>query len=172
MKIAFLSILIFMIFFPEGKAQVVVIDGLYFNPSGRQIWVTKIEGEKLDRALLWKVSRDSVFIEPTSKKTILPDDSFPELIRFHYSEIENLTTLKNRPGITGLWSGAIVGFITGVIINSVTYQETTWQILDKGETDLLAGLFGAVVGAGGGAAVGAVAKKNWIISGDKISLMT
>ena len=56
-----------------------------------------------------------------------------------------------------------------MIINSATYQEveSTFQLFDKGETNLLADLFGAIVWAGGGAAVATVAKKKWKISGDK-----
>ncbi len=169
MKTAFQSILIFMIFFLEGNAQVVISDGLYFNPAGRQVWVTKIRGEKIDRALLWKVSKDSIFILPSARKTVTPYYSLPEPLRFHYSEIERITTLKNRPGITGLWLGAFTGFITGIIINSATYPEveSTWVILDKGDMDIVLGLIGAVVGAGGGIAVATVAKKNWEITGSK-----
>lgn len=170
MKSTIISIALFLIILPTGISQTVIREGLYFNPAGRQVWVSKIGGEKLDRALLWKVSKDSIFIIESSSKTISPTDSFPpKPERIYFGEIESLTTLKNRPGITGLWLGAIAGFVTGVIINSATYQEveSTWQILDEGETSLLSGLFGALAGAGGGAAIASVAKKKWEINGNK-----
>lgn len=169
MKLAFICFITFLIFIPEGIAQVIINDGLYFNRAGRQVWVTKVEDDQLDRALLWKVSKDSVFILPTSEKTITLNNSSPQPIRFHYSELERLITLKNKPGITGMWSGALIGFISGVIINSATYPEveSTWVILDEGDLGLLSGLLGAVVGAGGGAAVASFAKKNWEINGNK-----
>lgn len=169
MKSIIISIALFLIILPKGMSQVVISGGLYFNPAGRQVWVTKIGGEKIDRALLWKVSKDSIFILPTAKKTVTPEDSLLEQIRFHYTEIDKLTTKKNRPGITGLWSGVIIGSISGVIINIATYQdvESSLVTLDKSDTNVISGFLGAVVGAVGGVAVAAVAKKNWEISGNK-----
>jgi hypothetical protein len=168
-----ISLFLVLGFSISGKTQISSNDGLYYNRGGRQVWIVGTDGQKTLRGLLYKVSRDSVYYVETHFKTITPQTSSLELKRLHYSQIDTLVTLKNKPGAKGAVAGGLVGFAAGIAIRAATYDPDPITqvvvILTGGEGPYYfgAGLLGAGVGVAAGAGIGSIAKKKWIIKGQE-----
>lgn len=171
MKVFLFSIFLIIGLNLPGISQITVQDGLYFNKGGRQIWIVGTDGGKAARGLLFKVSKDSVFFIETKLKTLTPQTSGFELKRLHYSQIDTLVTLKNKPGAKGAVAGGLIGFAAGIAFRAATYDPDPITqvvvILTGGEGPYYfgAGLLGAAVGVAAGAGIGSIAKKKWIIKG-------
>lgn len=155
----------------QVDAQEMAREGLYFNKGGRQVWIVEMDGKKTSRGLLIKVSNDSVFYAETTLKTISAETSRLKIKSLHFSQIDTLITRKNRPVAKGAVAGALIGFVSGIIIRGVIYEpDPITQFLvtyTGGETtySFVAGLLGATAGVAVGAGIGSLAKKKWIIKG-------
>lgn len=173
MKAIGLSFLFLFGFCLQCNSQVEVRERLYFNKGGRQVWIIGTEGQKTTRALLYKVSKDSVFYIETLLKTLAVNTPSHELKRIHFSQIDTLVTMKNNPGAKGAIAGSLIGFAAGVIIRAATYDPdpiTQFAVgITGGEAPYYfgAGLLGAATGAAVGAGIGQIAKKKWVIGGQE-----
>lgn len=171
MKSMLFSFLFLFGLIQEVVSQEKVREGLYFNKGGRQVWIVGMDGNKTSRALLIKVSKDSVFYAETILKTIAAQSSGLEIKRLHYSEIDTMVTLKNKPGARGSVTGGIIGFAAGIAIRAVTYDPdpiTQFAVgITGGEGPYYfgAGLLGATVGVAAGAGIGTISKKKWVLNG-------
>jgi len=168
-----ISFILMLNFNISGKTQTRSSDGLYFNRGGRQVWIVDTDGQKTSRGLLYKVSKDSIYYVETSLKTITPQTSSLAPKRLHFSQIDTLVTLKNKPGAKGAVAGGLVGFAAGIAIRAATYDPDPITqvvvILTGGEGPYYfgAGLLGAAVGVAAGDVIGSIAKKKWIINGQE-----
>lgn len=173
MKAILISILLIFGYLTQAKAQLVIKDGLYFNKAGRQVWIVETNGQKHQRALLYKVSKDSLFFVESNLKTLAAHYSDLEIKSLHYSDLDTLVTQKNRPGAKGAVIGGVIGFAAGMAIRAATYDPDPITqvvvILTGGEGPYYfgAGLLGAAVGVAAGAGIGSIAKKKWIINGQE-----
>ncbi|MDP2039949.1 MAG: hypothetical protein Q8S14_00630 [Algoriphagus sp.] len=173
MKAIIISTLFILGFLTQAKAQLVIKDGLYFNKAGRQVWIVETNGKKHQRALLYKVSKDSLFFVESNLKTLSPQYADLEIKSLHYSDIDTLVTQKNRPGAKGAVIGGVIGFAAGMAIRAATYDPDPITkvvvILTGGESAhyFMSGLLGASAGVAIGAGIGAIAKKKWVIGGNK-----
>lgn len=171
MKSMFFSCLFLFGLIGQVESQVEVREGLYFNKGGRQIWIVEMDGNKSSRGLLIKVSKDSVFYAETMLKTISAETSGLKIRSLHFSQIDTLTTLKNKPGAKGAVAGGLIGFAAGIAIRAATYDpDPITQFVvgitgGEGPYYFSAGLLGAAAGVGLGAGIGTIAKKKWIIKG-------
>ncbi|GMQ29814.1 hypothetical protein [Algoriphagus confluentis] len=155
-------------------SQVLVKDGLYFNPAGRQVWIMDMQGKEYPRALLYKVSKDSLFLVETMSKKMTSKSVPTEIKRIHYSQVKSLVTLRKSPGKQGALVGGIIGIPLGIAINAATSNSVESapvvgpvfsEMIDQPSSVMVSILFGAGVGAGLGALVGGMAKKNWELDG-------
>lgn len=171
MKSMFISFLFLFGLIQAAVSQEKVREGLYFNKGGRQVWIVGMDGNKTSRALLIKVSKDSVFYAETMLKTISAQTSGLEIKRLHFSQIDTLVTIKNKPGAKGAVAGGIIGFAAGIVIRAATYDPDPISQFVVGITGgegtyyFGAGLLGATAGVAVGAGIGSIAKKKWIIKG-------
>jgi hypothetical protein len=155
------------------KGQVVIKDGLYFNKAGRQVRIVETNGQKHQRALLYKVSKDSLYYVETNLKTLSAHYPDLEIKSLHYSDIDTLVTQKNKPGAKGAVIGGVIGFAAGMAIRAATYDPdpiTKFVVaISGGESThyFMSGLLGASAGVAIGAGIGVIAKKKWIIGGSK-----
>lgn len=178
MKAITLSFLFFLFHALGLRAQVEIKDGLYFNKSGRQVWITTMDGSKTPRALLYKVSKDSVFYVLTGVKTIQPQQEDLEIESLHYMDIKSLITLRNSPGRQGALVGGLFGVPIGLALNAAadnTVENTPVfgvvfaDAYNQPSMVMASVLFGAGIGAGSGALIGKGAKKSWQIEGSKLN---
>ena len=178
MKAILSSFLVLIVFFPSLHAQVEIKDGLYFNKSGRQVWITDMQGRDYPRSLLCRVSKDSIFFIETNQKTLKSTDQIQEVLGIHYSQIQTLTTIKNSPGKNGAIIGGTLGIPLGIAFNAAADKsvESTPGVgtLFADAYDQPSMVFGSIllgsgIGAGTGALIGKGAKKSWKIEGSKIN---
>ncbi|GAB2490830.1 hypothetical protein [Algoriphagus taiwanensis] len=157
-----------------ASSQVLVRDGLYFNPAGRQVWIMDMQGKEYPRALLYKVSKDSLFFVETMSKKMTSESVPTEIKSIHYSQVKSLVTLRNSPGKQGALVGGILGIPLGIGINALADQtvESTpvlgsWFVDAYDQPSMVFGSFvlGAGIGAGVGALLGGLAKRKWEIDG-------
>lgn len=173
MKAIFISMMLLFGLNHQVKSQEEVRDGLYFNKGGRQVWIIGRGGIKSNRALLIKVSKDSVFYAETMLKTLNAETTGLKIKSLHYSEIDTLITLKNKPGAKGAVAGGLIGFVAGIVIRAATYDpdpvDQFLVAITGGEAvhSFSAGLLGATAGVAVGAGIGSIAKKKWIIHGQQ-----
>ncbi|GMQ24244.1 hypothetical protein Aoki45_09260 [Algoriphagus sp. oki45] len=155
-------------------SQVLVKDGLYFNPAGRQVWIMDMQGKEYPRALLYKVSKDSLFFVETLTKKLTSESIPTEIKSIHYSHVKSLVTLRNSPGKQGALIGGILGVPMGIAMNAATSNSVESapivgpvfsEMIDQPSSVMVSIIFGAGVGAGLGALVGGMAKKNWEMDG-------
>ncbi|WP_139352674.1 hypothetical protein [Algoriphagus sp. A40] len=172
MKTLLFNLIFLLILFSKGFAQAEVGGGLFFNKAGRQVWITGTDGQKTSRGLLLKVSQDSVYFTETRLKSITAQTTGLEIKRLHYSQIESLVTIRNRPVGKGAAVGSLIGFVSGMLIHAATFEseaDPVSQIYAEsgGDSALFigSGFFGATAGVAVGAGVGALSKKKWIIKG-------
>ncbi len=104
-------------------AQVEIKDGLYFNKAGRQVWIVKTNGAKLERGLLWKVDKDSVFVVITNQKKVTQANISFKVEGIAIEEIDEIKTNQTTPGKRGLFTGMTLGFIGGLVGASVVPME-------------------------------------------------
>lgn len=177
MKAITLSFLLFLFQISDLRAQVEIKDGLYFNKSGRQVWITTMDGDKTQRALLFKVSKDSVFFVFTGIKTLQPKQEDFEIKSLHYNQIKSIITLRNSSGKQGALIGGLLGVPIGLALNaaadnSVENTPVFGVLFADGYNQpsmvTASVLFGAGIGAGSGALIGKGAKKSWQIEGSKL----
>lgn len=95
-------------------------DSFEFNPKGNRVYIKLTNGAELGTGLLWKVTEDSLeFANTDIKKLKIPIRGL-EILKLHFSQIQEIKTSSPQAVNKGILIGALVGLASGTALGIAT----------------------------------------------------